>query len=80
MYSNTNYRKIKIENIKIIKEQIYENIKIYNYDKNIQINQTKKKYKSNKSNFMNKVHNGGFSPEFSVSMLKEIIAMVWDYV
>ena len=33
MYSNTNYRKIKIENIKIIKEQIYENIKIYNYDK-----------------------------------------------
>ena len=28
------------------------------------------------SNFMNEVYNGGFSPEFSVSMLKENIALV----
>ena len=28
------------------------------------------------SNFMNKVYNGGFSPEFTISMLKEIIALV----
>ena len=32
------------------------------------------------SNSMNKVYNGGFSPELSVSMLKETIALVWDYV
>ena len=32
------------------------------------------------SNFMNKFCNGGFAPEFSVSMLKEIIALVRDYV
>ena len=32
------------------------------------------------SNFMNKFYNGGFAPEFSVSMLKEIIALVRDYV
>ena len=32
------------------------------------------------SNFMNEVYNGGFLPEFSVLMLKEIIALVWDYV
>ena len=30
-------------------------------------------------NFMNEVYNGGFSPEFSVSLLKEIIALVWEY-
>ena len=28
------------------------------------------------SNSMNKVYNGGFSPELSVSMLKETIALV----
>ena len=28
------------------------------------------------SNFMNKVYNGGFAPEFSVPMLKETIALV----
>ena len=27
-------------------------------------------------NFMNKVYNGGFVPEFSLSMLKEIVALV----
>ena len=32
------------------------------------------------SNFMNDVYNGGFLPEFNVSMLKETIALVWDYV
>ena len=32
------------------------------------------------SNFMNKVYNGGFSPQLSVSMLKETIALVGDYV
>ena len=32
------------------------------------------------SNFMNEVYNGGFAPEFSVSMLKGTIALVWDYV
>ena len=32
------------------------------------------------SNFMNEVYNGGFAPEFSVSMLKETIALVKDYV
>ena len=32
------------------------------------------------SNFMNEVYNGGFAPEFSVSMLKETIALVRDYV
>ena len=32
------------------------------------------------SNFMNEVYNGRFAPEFSVSMLKETIALVWDYV
>ena len=29
---------------------------------------------------MNEVYNGGFAPEFSVSMLKETIALVRDYV
>ena len=29
---------------------------------------------------MNEVYNGGFAPEFSVSMLQKIIALVWDYV
>ena len=32
------------------------------------------------SNFMNEVYNGGLAPEFSVSMLKETIALVRDYV
>ena len=32
------------------------------------------------SNFMNEVYNGGFAPEFSVSMLKETIALVRDNV
>ena len=32
------------------------------------------------SNFLNKVYNGGFALEFSVSMLKETIALVLDYV
>ena len=29
---------------------------------------------------MNEVCNGVFAPEFSVSILKETIAPVWDYV
>ena len=29
---------------------------------------------------MNEFYNGGFSPEFSVSVFKEIIALVGDYV
>ena len=29
---------------------------------------------------MNEVYNGGFVPEFSVSMLKETITLVRDYV
>ena len=32
------------------------------------------------SNFMNEVYNGGFVPEFSVSMLKETLVLVLDYV
>ena len=32
------------------------------------------------TNFMNEVYNGGFAPDFSVSMLKETITLVWDYV
>ena len=32
------------------------------------------------SNFINKLYNGKFAPEFSVSMLKETIALVRDYV
>ena len=32
------------------------------------------------SNFLNEVYNDGFAPEFSVSMLKETIALVWVYV
>ena len=32
------------------------------------------------SNLMNEFYNGGFSPEFSVSVFKEIIALVRDYV
>ena len=32
------------------------------------------------SNFVNEVYNGGFAPEFSVSKLKETIALVWDYI
>ena len=31
-------------------------------------------------NFMSEVYNGVLAPEFSVSVLKEIIALVWDYV
>ena len=33
-----------------------------------------------KSNFMNEVYNGGFSPMFSVSLLKVMVALVWEYV
>ena len=29
---------------------------------------------------MKGAYDGGFAPEFSVSMLKEIMALVWDYV
>ena len=29
---------------------------------------------------MNEVYNGGFAPEFSVSMLKETIALVYIYI
>ena len=32
------------------------------------------------SNFMNEICNGGFAPDFSVSMLDETITLVWDYV
>ena len=32
------------------------------------------------SNFMNKFYNGGFPSEFSVSMLKEFLTLVRDYV
>ena len=32
------------------------------------------------SDFMNKIYNGGLTPEFNVSMLKEIIALVEDRV
>ena len=32
------------------------------------------------SDITNKVYNGGFAPEFSVSMLKETIALIRDYV
>ena len=32
------------------------------------------------SNFMIEFYNGGFAPEFSVSLLKENIALVWDYL
>ena len=32
------------------------------------------------SNFMNEFYNGGFAPEFSVSMLKETIRLIRDYV
>ena len=32
------------------------------------------------SDLMKEVYNGGFSPDFSVSMLKEIIPQVWDYM
>ena len=32
------------------------------------------------SNFMNEFFNGGFAPEFNVSMLKEILALDRDYV
>ena len=32
------------------------------------------------SNFMNEVYNGRFTPEFSVSIIREIIALVSDYV
>ena len=31
------------------------------------------------TNVMNEVYNGGFAPEFSLSMLKETIAIVRDY-
>ena len=33
-----------------------------------------------KSSFINKVYNSRFAPDCSVSMLKETIALVWDYV
>ena len=32
------------------------------------------------SNFMKEVYNGWFLPELSVTMLKETIAIVWEYV
>ena len=32
------------------------------------------------SNFMKEFYNGGFAPDFSVSILKETIALVRDYV
>ena len=32
------------------------------------------------SSFINEVYNGGFAPEFSVSLLKETIALIRDYV
>ena len=32
------------------------------------------------SNFTNEVYNGGFPPEFSISLSKEITVPVWDYV
>ena len=32
------------------------------------------------SSFMKEVYNGGFSQEFSVSVSKEFIALVWKYV
>ena len=32
------------------------------------------------SNLMNEFYNCGFAPEFSVSMLKETIALVGDYM
>ena len=32
------------------------------------------------SNFMNEFYDGGFTPEFSVSMLKETIVLVRDYI
>ena len=32
------------------------------------------------SNFIHEAYNGGFAPDFSVSILKETIALVWDYV
>ena len=32
------------------------------------------------SNFMNEVYNGRFLSEFSLSILKEIIALAWEYV
>ena len=31
------------------------------------------------SNFMSKVYNGGFLPEFIVLMIKEVMALVWKY-
>ena len=33
-----------------------------------------------RSNFTNEFYNGGFGPEFSVSVLKETFALVRDYV
>ena len=30
--------------------------------------------------FMNEVYNGGLLPELSLSMLKDIISLFWDYV
>ena len=33
-----------------------------------------------KSNFINEVYNGRFTPEFSVSIVREIIALVSDFV
>ena len=32
------------------------------------------------SNFMNKVYNGRFATESSISILKKTISLVWDYV
>ena len=33
-----------------------------------------------RSNFMNQFYDGGFTPEIKVSMLKETVALVRDYV
>ena len=32
------------------------------------------------SNFMNEVYNGGFAPEYNLSILKDTIALFQDYV
>ena len=32
------------------------------------------------SNFMNEIYNGGFSPEFSFPVIKEIIVVLSEYV
>ena len=40
----------------------------------------KRSFKMATSNFMNEIYNGGFAPEFSISMLKEIITLVRENV